>query len=207
MQGWRKGMEDAHITALNVSEDVSLFGVFDGHGGPEVAQFVELHFVSELKKLELFKKGDYKNALIECFLKMDTLMITNAGRKELKKLNKSYSDDDGENPAFNAGCTACVALITKTEIYCANSGDSRAVLAKNGLTKGKQQSISECPCRSFVRPQAKQSSREEAHREGEGIRRGEPRQRCAQPFALAGRPRVQVKSYAQATRPDGVCVP
>lgn len=26
------------------------------------------------------------------------------------------------------GCTACLCLITKTEIYCANSGDSRAIL-------------------------------------------------------------------------------
>ena len=29
---------------------------------------------------------------------------------------------------FNAGCTACVCLITVDTIYCANSGDSRAVL-------------------------------------------------------------------------------
>lgn len=29
-----------------------------------------------------------------------------------------------------AGCTACVVLVTKTEIYCANAGDSRAVLSK-----------------------------------------------------------------------------
>ena len=26
------------------------------------------------------------------------------------------------------GCTACVVLITDSEIYCANAGDSRAVL-------------------------------------------------------------------------------
>ena len=26
------------------------------------------------------------------------------------------------------GCTACLCLITKTDIYCANSGDSRAIL-------------------------------------------------------------------------------
>ena len=32
--------------------------------------------------------------------------------------------------AHNAGCTACSAIITPTEIYVGNSGDSRAVLAK-----------------------------------------------------------------------------
>lgn len=30
---------------------------------------------------------------------------------------------------FNAGCTACVCLITPDTIYCANAGDSRAVLS------------------------------------------------------------------------------
>lgn len=35
MQGWRKKMEDSHISDLNVGENknVHVFGVFDGHGG------------------------------------------------------------------------------------------------------------------------------------------------------------------------------
>lgn len=37
MQGWRHSMEDSHIHELNVAEGVNLFGVFDGHGGSEVA--------------------------------------------------------------------------------------------------------------------------------------------------------------------------
>ena len=36
-----------------------------------------------------------------------------------------------EDYAEMAGTTACVVLITKDQIYCANSGDSRAVLCKN----------------------------------------------------------------------------
>jgi serine/threonine protein phosphatase PrpC len=42
---------------------------------------------------------------------------------------------DGGDLAYQAGCTACVALITKTEIYCANSGDTRCVLAASGKAK------------------------------------------------------------------------
>ena len=61
MQGWRKSMEDAHVTSLDVVEgEVSVFGVFDGHGGCEVARFVENHLVDELKKNESFKKGNYR---------------------------------------------------------------------------------------------------------------------------------------------------
>ena len=33
-----------------------------------------------------------------------------------------------EEYAKTMGCTACVVLITPDKIYCANSGDSRAVL-------------------------------------------------------------------------------
>ena len=34
MQGWRKRMEDAFITEINVENDrkFNIFGVFDGHG-------------------------------------------------------------------------------------------------------------------------------------------------------------------------------
>lgn len=34
--------------------------------------------------------------------------------------------------AKQAGCTACLVLITKTDIYCANAGDTRCVLAQKG---------------------------------------------------------------------------
>jgi len=61
MQGWRNGMEDSHICETNIDgEDISIFGVFDGHGGKEVAKFVELHFVEEIKKLQEYKDKDFK---------------------------------------------------------------------------------------------------------------------------------------------------
>lgn len=44
MQGWRKTMEDA-IIIQELNENIYLFGIFDGHGGPEVAKYVEEHFV------------------------------------------------------------------------------------------------------------------------------------------------------------------
>ena len=49
MQGWRKRMEDAHISSLDIgpSKQTQIFGVFDGHGGCEVAKFVSNHFVKE----------------------------------------------------------------------------------------------------------------------------------------------------------------
>ncbi len=42
-------MEDSHIADCNLPGNVSVFGVFDGHGGAEVAHFVKKYFISELK--------------------------------------------------------------------------------------------------------------------------------------------------------------
>jgi protein phosphatase 1G len=87
MQGWRKGMEDAHITHLDlVPGEVSIFGVFDGHGGQEVAQFVEDNFLKEISKLDSFKSRDYKKALTETFINLDNLMLTDAGTKQVAKI-------------------------------------------------------------------------------------------------------------------------
>ena len=45
-------MEDAHIAHVNFDNTgMSLFGVFDGHGGQEVALFVKDNFKKELVKL------------------------------------------------------------------------------------------------------------------------------------------------------------
>ena len=42
----------------------------------------------------------------------------------------------GKSFAMDAGTTACVVFITKDYIFCANSGDSRAVLCNNGNAIG-----------------------------------------------------------------------
>ena len=54
MQGWRKSNEDAHITAPDFIPGHSLFAVFDGHGGSEVAKYCDRNFVQILKEDENF---------------------------------------------------------------------------------------------------------------------------------------------------------
>jgi len=133
MQGWRVNMEDAHIAKFNIAPEVSIFGVFDGHGGKEVARYVERHFIEELLKNQSFKNGDYGASLTENFLKMDELLQTTEGRKELAAI-KSGDDDsknDYQTESF-AGCTACVTLLAKGVLYCANAGDSRCIVLSGG---------------------------------------------------------------------------
>ena len=39
MQGWRRSMEDSHITEADLGNGISFFGVFDGHGGKKNISF------------------------------------------------------------------------------------------------------------------------------------------------------------------------
>jgi serine/threonine protein phosphatase PrpC len=77
MQGWRKSMEDSHIAVTDISlapndddddaadetkechhiSDAKVFGVFDGHGGAEVARLCSLYMVSVLTQQPTWKEG------------------------------------------------------------------------------------------------------------------------------------------------------
>lgn len=62
MQGWRTGMEDTHIihqVSLGDGEEGMIFGVFDGHGGDQVAKMAKSKFKDILIELDEFKEGEY----------------------------------------------------------------------------------------------------------------------------------------------------
>jgi protein phosphatase 1G len=90
VQGWRNTMEDAKLVNLELSRDSMLFGVFDGHGGKEVAIFVERHFTAELQKNANFH-GNRLEAR-ETFLLMDKLIIAKEGQKELTRIQKDMPE-------------------------------------------------------------------------------------------------------------------
>ena len=58
---------------------MTIFGVFDGHGGSEVALYVEKKFVSTLINLKSYKEKNYEKALFETFLAMDEQIIFKEG--------------------------------------------------------------------------------------------------------------------------------
>ena len=118
MQGWRLTMEDAIITEPGFDEEISLFAIFDGHGGSEVSEFCAKNFGNTLKSNAYYVKGKYRQALEQTFLKMDD-MLRNVGK----------DDEDYESiKNTNAGCTALVCLIVKKKVYIANAGDCRCII-------------------------------------------------------------------------------
>jgi protein phosphatase 2C family protein 2/3 len=129
MQGWRISMEDAHTAVLNLLEDnpkaakehaakLSFFGVFDGHGGSNVALFAGDNIHHIVAKQDTFKTGNYEQALKDGFLATDRAILN----------DPKYEEEV-------SGCTACVGLITDDKIYIANAGDSRSVLGVKGRAK------------------------------------------------------------------------
>lgn len=53
-----------------------------------MSTFVERHFVEELEKSTEYQKKDYEKALKQTFIKMDELMLTEAGKKEIIAIQK-----------------------------------------------------------------------------------------------------------------------
>lgn len=120
MQGYRMTMEDAHHVRINQDELLAVFGVFDGHGGKSVAEYISKHLTREIfKKLNSnrqpdMKLSDYMVIIKDCFFKID---------QELFEIG-NYD---------NCGSTAIIAtIIDKKYIIVANTGDSRCILSLNG---------------------------------------------------------------------------
>jgi serine/threonine protein phosphatase PrpC len=126
MQGWRKEMEDSHIShsAEEVGHGVSLYGVFDGHGGKEVALYIKKAFLPIFKKTKGYAAKDWGMALEETFFGLDEVM-----REDKAGLAATIKADIDDFESC-AGATATVIALTPTEIVCANAGDSRTVLSR-----------------------------------------------------------------------------
>lgn len=65
-----------------------LFGVFDGHGGIEVAEFCSRHFERALKENSNYLNNNFEVALQETFLKMDDMLQTPEGKAEIMEISK-----------------------------------------------------------------------------------------------------------------------
>eukprot|EP01117_Protostelium_nocturnum_P009752 TRINITY_DN3486_c0_g2_i2.p1 TRINITY_DN3486_c0_g2~~TRINITY_DN3486_c0_g2_i2.p1 ORF type:complete len:305 (-),score=109.82 TRINITY_DN3486_c0_g2_i2:81-995(-) len=111
-QGQRPYQEDAfEIFRDDQGRKFMIFGVFDGHGGAKFSKHAKEHiFDIILNDKGLFARGEYMEALKNAFLKEDSLM------------------HDIDSPNERGGTTATVALVTGTDIYFANVGDSRAIV-------------------------------------------------------------------------------
>ncbi|XP_039799590.1 protein phosphatase 2C 53-like isoform X2 [Panicum virgatum] len=108
------------------------FGVYDGHGGVQVANYCRerIHsvLIEELSKAEelvcgadlsgLESKKQWEKAFVDCFNRVDAEVGGNAATAA-----KPVAPD-------TVGSTAVVAVVCSSHIIVANCGDSRAVLCR-----------------------------------------------------------------------------
>ena len=113
---YRDYMEDKGKSILNFnnSENNALICLFDGHGGQEVSKFLQQNFAKFWQEILPLNYDNYQNKIKNIFLSLD---------QKLK-----------ENNYYQVGSTGCIIYITsensKKILYCANVGDTRAVLIK-----------------------------------------------------------------------------
>uniref|UniRef100_A0A0D3GHC1 protein-serine/threonine phosphatase n=1 Tax=Oryza barthii TaxID=65489 RepID=A0A0D3GHC1_9ORYZ len=116
-KGRRPSMEDRFsikMTTIN-EQTVSLFGVFDGHGGSLAAEYLKEHLFENLvNHPELLR--DTKLAISQTFLKTDA----------------DFLESVSSNPFRDDGSTAVTAILVGNHLYVGNVGDSRVVALKAG---------------------------------------------------------------------------
>lgn len=147
MQGWRASMEDAHAAYPDLDTSTAFFGVYDGHGGSEVAKFCAKHLHQQFLEHKAYSTGDLGTSIQQSFLRMDEIMRSLGSRKELINMidgvekakdvvetvdSSSTEEDLSDYKGPTSGCTACVAIIRDTQLIVANAGDSRCVLSRKG---------------------------------------------------------------------------
>jgi len=125
-QGQRSQMEDADLVIHNLflfeELAVSFFGVFDGHGGQDCADFLKKNLSECFRKKVLEKRhrtqdvfGTIKESIAETYQEIDMAFYNEFPTK-----------------AGSVGSAALVCLVVGDRILTVNLGDSRAVLSRQG---------------------------------------------------------------------------
>ncbi|XP_042468096.1 probable protein phosphatase 2C 59 isoform X2 [Zingiber officinale] len=117
--GKRSSMEDFYETRIDCVDDqiVGLFGVFDGHGGAQVAEYVKQNLFSNLLLHPKFI-SDTKSALADAYKHTDS---------EFLKCENSLNREAGSTAS-----TASTAVLVGDRLVVANVGDSRVVICRGG---------------------------------------------------------------------------
>lgn len=135
--GFRRVMEDEHVRIDNLVDHLgslimdkgphSCYGVFDGHGGKDAAQFARdklLKFIIQ----DVSFPSSVEEAVHQGFLKTD----------------KAFAEACRADNRLSSGTTAIMVLVLGREVFVANAGDCRAVLCRRG--KAVDMSRDHKPC-------------------------------------------------------------
>lgn len=109
---------------------ISFFGVFDGHGGMHCVRVVHESMPNILRDLLVGKRSEGENSAEDAIDSQDSLYIymkhvleVAAAETDLE-VHEKYGDH-----CVTCGSTGVMVIIVGNTIFCANIGDSRAILS------------------------------------------------------------------------------
>ncbi|CAM0913078.1 unnamed protein product [Alopecurus aequalis] len=135
--GSRQYMEDTHVCIADLAksfgyptadkEVVSLYGVFDGHGGKDAA-----HFVRDNLPRVIVEDADFP------------LQLEKVVSRSFVQIDSQFAAKCSQHRALSSGTTALTAMIFGRSLLVANAGDCRAVLSRSGIAM--EMSTDHRPC-------------------------------------------------------------
>lgn len=157
MMGFRNSMEDQHVVCTDIKvngfsmKGHSLFVVFDGHGGSYASEFCAANFLETFVKSEELERyaalqahgrcsradtngvNLLKDALRYTFEELDRQLTAEQIRRNQEFYAAQLPYDYRKSSVEERSGSTCVAVaFTPTHFVCANAGDSRAILRRNG---------------------------------------------------------------------------
>ncbi len=89
-------LQDAHNAILDYDDDSSLFAVYDGHGGHEVAVYTAKRLPKFIKTRHEYRTGNIKQALVDSFVEFDRGLTERDVVRELRVIagKEAEAEDD-----------------------------------------------------------------------------------------------------------------
>lgn len=146
-------LQDAHNCILDFDENTSLFAVYDGHGGHEVAQYCSQNLPQYIKNTEAYKSQDMEKALIDAFLGFDATIATPEITTVLKAIagdKESEEDSDEEENVNNLYEEAAMPIEQVIEKYTSN--------LINPHIKNIQKDVEKAPTSPFLKAKRESDS-------------------------------------------------
>ncbi|EOA30776.1 hypothetical protein CARUB_v10013921mg [Capsella rubella] len=112
-------LESGPVSMFDSGPQATFVGVYDGHGGPEAARFVNKHLFDNIRKFTSENHGMSASVITKAFLATEEDFLSLVRRQwQIKPQIASV------------GACCLVGIICSGLLYIANAGDSRVVLGR-----------------------------------------------------------------------------
>ncbi|XP_061985252.1 probable protein phosphatase 2C 38 isoform X2 [Populus nigra] len=112
-------LESGPMSSAESGPHGTFVGVYDGHGGPEAARFVNERLFENIKKLTSENNGMSANVINKAFLATEEEFLSLVKKQWLNKPQIA-----------SVGACCLVGVVCSGVLYIANAGDSRVVLGR-----------------------------------------------------------------------------